>query len=443
MKLKFSTTQLVMLTFALAITVGTCLLMLPVSAKSGAVTPFEDALFTATTSTCVTGLVVLPTFSHWSFFGQVVILVLIQVGGLGIITVMSAIMLTLKKRLGLGDSIIIKDSFNINTMSGISLFVKKVVLFTLAFECVGALLYMTVFVPEFGVRGIWYSLFNSVSAFCNAGIDVIGENSLINYVTAPMINLTTSLLIISGGIGYTVWFDLYDTFKKKRGVRYLTLHSKLAISATALLLLFGTLLFFAFEYDGTALRGLGFFEKLQACFFQSVTTRTAGFATVDQASLTDSSAFLSLFLMLVGGSPVGTAGGIKTVTLAVIVFAGISAVKNEESTTVFSRTIPSETVKKAVAVILMSLSTVFVSTLLLLSVTDAPLLDVIYETVSATATVGLTRNLTPTLGLLGKVIIIFTMYLGRIGPISLALAFKTKKQKIRSVKFPNEKISVG
>ena len=443
MKLKFSTTQLVMLTFALAIIVGTCLLMLPISTKSGVVTSFEDALFTATTSTCVTGLVVLPTFSHWSFFGQTVILFLIQIGGLGIITVMSAIMLTLKKRLGLGDSVIIKDSFNLNTLSGISRFVKKVVLFTLFFEGAGMLVYLTVFVPEFGVRGIWYSLFNSVSAFCNAGLDVIGENSLMNYLTDPVINLTTSILIVAGGIGYTVWFDIYDTFKKKRGVRYLTLHSKIALSTTAILLLFSTVLFFIFEYNGTALKGLGFFEKLQACFFQSVTTRTAGFATVDQALITDSSAFLSLFLMLVGGSPVGTAGGIKTVTLAVLVFAGLSAVKNEESTTVFSRTVPSETVKKAIAVTLMSLSTVFISTLLLLTFTDAPLLDVIYETVSATATVGLTRNLTPTLGLWGKVIIIFTMYIGRIGPISLALAFKTKKQKIRSVKFPSEKISVG
>ena len=243
-KFRFSTTQIIMFSFLLAILVGSLLLSLPISSASGKSAPYIDALFTATTATCVTGLVTVTTATTWSTFGHIIILILIQIGGLGIITIMSGIMIALHKRLSIGDRLLLQDAFNLNSLTGLVRFVKKVFAGTLIVEGIGALFYMIVFVPEFGAKGIWFSLFNSVSAFCNAGIDIIGENSLCNYATNPIINIVTSLLIILGGIGYVVWWDLIRVLKtrsiKKRGLwNYLTLQSRAAILITAILILFG------------------------------------------------------------------------------------------------------------------------------------------------------------------------------------------------------------
>lgn len=448
-RISLSTTHMILLSFLLAILVGSVLLVLPVSSADGKSVTYTDALFTATTSVCVTGLVTVTTSSAWSFFGQFVILLLIQIGGLGIITILSGFMIGLHKRMGLGDRILLQDAFNLNSMSGIVQFLKKVIIGTLAVEGVGALLYMTVFVPEYGVRGIWISIFNAVSAFCNAGMDVIGEDSLCGYVLHPMINFVTSMLIVLGGLGYIVWWDFLRVIKNFRKQKFqcfkkLTLHSKIALSATGILLLSGAVLFFLFEYQNPqTIGGFSLPGKLQAALFQSVTTRTAGFATVPQQNLTDASAIVSLLLMFIGGSPVGTAGGVKTVTIAVLLLSAFSVIRNREDTVLFRRTISKQAVGKAVAVVSMSFLIAFVSTVLLAAVTGAPALDVMYETFSATATVGLSRNLTASLNIWGKLIIIVTMYLGRVGPISLVIAFNTKKRKENIIKNPTEEISVG
>lgn len=444
-----STTHLIMLSFLFAIFIGSILLVLPISSADGISVSYIDALFTATTATCVTGLVTLPTVTAWSTFGQVVILCLIQLGGLGVVTVMSGFMIALHKKMGIADRLLIQEAFNLNTLSGLIRFVKKVIGATFLVEGVGALLYMTVFVPEYGLRGIWISIFNSISAFCNAGLDIISENSLCEYATNPIINIVTSALIIIGGIGYIIWWDVIRVLqlRKKQGkkcVQKLSLHSKIALWMTAFLIISGTLAFFIFEYNNELTIGNhSLFDKLQISFFQSVTTRTAGFATIPQQNLTSASAFISLVLMFIGGSPVGTAGGIKTVTAAVLLLTALAMVQNKNEITAFNRSLSQKAVKKAIAVFCMSFIIMFISTVLLSAVSDAPALDVLYETVSATATVGLTRNLTPTLNLWGKIIIIITMYLGRIGPISLAVALNMKKSSQNIVKTPTEEISVG
>ena len=437
------------MSFLIAILAGALLLSLPISAADGKATPFVDALFMATTSTCVTGLVVTPTVSSWSVFGQAVILILIQIGGLGVITIMSGLMILLNKKMGIGDRMLLQDAFNLNSLSGLIRFVKRVVCGTFMIEGIGALLYMLVFVPQFGAKGIWISVFTAISAFCNAGIDIIAENSLCDYALNPMMNIVTCGLIVLGGIGYIVWWDVVRILKQARSKKVkffknLTLHSKIAITATLILILGGAALIFAFEYNNPqTIKDYTLLQKIEVSLFQSVTTRTAGFATVPQENLTNASAIVCLLLMFIGGSPVGTAGGIKTVTFAVLVAAAFASIRNKEDTELFGRRLTKQAVSKATAVTFMSFAIMFTSTVLLSAVTDANALDVVYETVSATATVGLTRNLTASLSSVGKIIIIFTMYLGRVGPISLAVAFNQRKDNQNIVRNPIEEISVG
>ncbi len=448
-RIRVSTTHIILLSFLIAILIGALLLSLPISSADGKAASFLDAVFTATTATCVTGLVVTPTISSWSIFGQAVILMLIQIGGLGVITIMSGLMILLHKKMGIGDRLLLQDAFNLNSLSGLVRFVKKVVGGTLIIEGIGAVLYMTVFIPEFGAKGIWISVFTSVSAFCNAGIDIIAENSLCNYALNPIINIVTCGLIILGGIGYIVWWDVLRVLKQARTkkvklFRNLTLHSKIAITATLILIFVGAALIFAFEYNNPqTIKEYTLLQKIEVSLFQSVTTRTAGFATVPQENLTNASSVVCLLLMFIGGSPVGTAGGIKTVTFAVLVASAFTSICNKEDTEVFGRRLTKQAVSKAVAVTCMSFIIMFISTVLLSAVTDANALDIVYETVSATATVGLTRNLTASLNSIGKLIITITMYLGRVGPISLAVAFKRSKDNQNIVKNPIEEISVG
>ncbi|MBR6794504.1 MAG: potassium transporter KtrB, partial [Clostridia bacterium] len=291
--------------------------------------------------------------------------------------------------------------------------------------------------------------FNSVSAFCNAGIDIVAENSLCNYATNPLINIVTAALIILGGLGYIVWWDVLRVVrsrspKNRKVFRHLTLHSKIAITVTAGLVLVGAILIFIFEYANPLTIGeMSLFDKIQVSFFQSVTTRTAGFASVLQENLTNASAMVSIVLMMIGGSPVGTAGGMKTVTMAVLVCSAFATVRNKNSATLFGRRIAEESVKKAVAVAVTFLTICTVSTVLLMAACDASALDAVYETVSATATVGLSRNLTSTLTALGKLIVIVTMYFGRVGPISLAVAFGSKNESQNVISEPTEEISIG
>jgi len=362
---------------------------------------------------------------------------------------MTGWMLLLNRKLGIGDRLLIQDAFNLNTMSGLVKFVKNVLFGTLIIEGIGAVLYMLVFIPEFGARGIWISVFNSVSAFCNAGIDIIAENSLCNYATNPLINIVTSVLVILGGLGYIVWWDVLRVVKsrspKNRKIfRHLTLHSKIAITVTVGLILVGAILIFIFEYANPLTIGeMDLFDKIQVSFFQSVTTRTAGFASVPQENLTNASAAVSVILMLIGGSPVGTAGGMKTVTIAALICSALATIRNKNSAALFGRRISDDSVKKAVAVVVMFLTICATSTVLMLATSNASAIDAVYETVSATATVGLSRNFTSTLNTFGKIIIVVTMYFGRIGPISLAVALGRKNESQNVISEPTEDISIG
>jgi trk system potassium uptake protein TrkH len=448
-KFTLTTTQFILVSFLVTILIGSILLSLSISSRSGKPVSYMDALFTATTSTCVTGLVTLPTVSTWSVFGQIVILFLIQIGGLGVVTIMSGVMLLLNKKMGIGDRLLIQDAFNLNTMEGLTTFIKNVLFGTLIIEGIGAALYMLVFVPAFGAKGIWISIFNAVSAFCNAGMDIFAENSLCDYATNPLINAVTSALIILGGLGYIVWWDVLRvcrsrTPKNGRIFRHLTLHSKIAITFTLGLIFVGGALIFIFEYHNPkTIADMSLFDKIQVSLFQSVTTRTAGFASIPQEDLTNASAVVSVIWMLVGGSPVGTAGGVKTVTTAILICSALATIRNKNSASLFGRRISEASVKKAVAVCVTFTSICAVATILLLATSETPVLDVVYEAVSATATVGLSRNLTSCLNTFGKLVIIATMYLGRVGPISLAVALGSKNESQNVISEPTEEISIG
>lgn len=441
-----SSIQIIMLAFLLVIVTGSILLSLPLSSANNMDIAYIDALFTATTSTCVTGLVTLPTVTTWSFFGQLIILVLIQIGGMGVITVITGVMILADKRLGIEDRILIGESFNLNSLEGMAKFVKKVITITFIIELVGALLYMIVFIPELGYKGIWVAIFTSVSAFCNAGIDIIAENSLCDYALNPVVNITTMLLIVLGGIGFVVLLDLERIIKnrKRRHLKFLSLHSKIALSVTLFLIIVGAVLFFVFEHNNPhSIKGYSLAEKFMVSLFQSVTTRTAGFATIPQENLTNASAFVTVLLMFVGGSPTGTAGGIKTITLYILFVSAVSVVRNKRTVDVFNRQISADAIKRAMAVFVTSFFIVICSTVIILAFSNGSFIDVIYETVSATATVGLSRNFTGTLNFVGKIVIILTMYLGRVGPISLAFAFSTRKNNENIITNPVEEISVG
>ena len=448
-KLKFSTTQTILLSFLGVVLIGSILLSLPISSATGERVPYLDALFTATTSTCVTGLVTLPTVSTWSLFGQIVILVLIQIGGLGFIAIISGLMILLTRRMGIGHKLLIQDAFNLNTMEGLSKFIRNVLLGTLLIEALGAVLCMTVFVPQFGMHGIWISVFHSISAFCNAGIDILAENSLCDYATNPIINIVTSALIILGGIGYIVWWDVLRVIrsgavKKGHFWAHLTLHSKIAITTSAVLIFGGGLLILIFEFNNPATIGnLSFLDKIQVSLFQSVTTRTAGFASVPQENLRNTTSVISMAMMLVGGSPVGTAGGLKTVTIAVLICSAFATIRNKREATLFGRRVSSDSIRRAVAVVVTFGCIALVSTTLLAAATGADLLDVVYESVSAIATVGLSRGFTGSLNAVGKLIVIVTMYLGRVGPISLAVALGSQNESQNVISEPEEDISIG
>ncbi len=448
-KLSLSTTQIILLGFLAVIFIGSLLLALPISTKTGKPISYIDALFTATTSTCVTGLVTVPTYSTWSVFGQIVILVLIQIGGLGVVAFMALFMIFINKKLRLRDNQLIQDAFNLTTLDGLKKFVKNVFLGTFIIEGIGALLYMFVFIPEFGLKGIWISFFNSISAFCNAGIDIIGPVSLCAYATNPLINIVTSLLIILGGLGFIVWWDVIRVFKdfkvkKIKCLKFLTLHSKIVLSATLTLILGGGLLILLFEYNNTlTIADNNLFDKIQISIFQSITCRTAGFATIPQENLTNASSLVCILLMFIGGSPVGTAGGIKTITIVALIATALASIRNKRDVDLFNRTLSSEITRKAVAVTCMSLTIVLISTILLTLTTDRSLLDVTYETISAAATVGLSRDFTSYLNIWGKLIIIITMYFGRVGPISLAIVFRSGKDETNIIKNPTEDVSVG
>ena len=437
---KLNTAQIITLGFAGVIILGGLLLWLPFCAAPGNHTSFSDAMFTATTCVCVTGLVTVVTASHWSMAGRVIILLLIQIGGVGLISLGSIIFISLRKKISLRNRRIIQESYNLDRMSGMVVVVKRVLLCVLGAEGIGTVCYAFRFVPQFGVvRGVGQSVFTAVSAFCNAGVDMLGEESLAPYVSDPVVNFTTMGLIIMSGLGFVVWWDLWDKIKKVfhgklsvgRIYRSLRLHSKIVVTMTAILVIGGTVLIFLFDFHNPdSMGGYSTGTKLMASMFQAVTTRTAGFFTISQERFSNATYLLCLLLMIIGGSPMGTAGGIKTTTIAVLAMSLLANLRGKNDVEAHNRRIRESYLRSAIVVAGMGLFTVFVMSILLCAaMPEAPVADVIYEITSAAATVGLSRGLTPQLSTTGKWIVIITMYLGRIGPLTLGTAVTVRAQK--------------
>ena len=440
---KLNTAQIITLGFAGVIILGGLLLWLPFCTAPGYHTSFTDAMFTATTSVCVTGLVTVVTATQWTLIGKIIILVLIQIGGVGLISLGSIIFISLRKKISLRNRRIIQESYNMDRMSGMVNLVRKVLLCVLGAEGIGAVCYSFRFIPQFGpVKGIGYSVFTAVSAFCNAGIDLIGEDSLAPYVPDPVVNFTTIGLVIMSGLGFVVWWDIWDKIKQvvrgklplNRAFKTLRLHSKMVLVMTVSLIVGGTVLIFLFEHGN--IYSIGAYStgtKWMASLFQSVTTRTAGFFTVGQDRFSNATYLLCLVLMLIGGSPMGTAGGIKTTTVAVLLLGLKSNLQGKKDVEVHHRRIRDSYIRSAIVVTGMAFGVLIVMSILLCAVMPKTAVqDVVYEITSAVATVGLTRGLTPQLNAIGKWIVILTMYLGRIGPLTLGTAVTVRAQKMPS-----------
>ena len=442
-----------MLTFLAVILLGTLFLMLPFSTASGEWCPFLTALFTAVTSVCVTGLVVVDTYSFWSFPGKVIILLLIQTGGLSVVILWARLIVLLHKRSSLRFRMLVQDYFNLDNLQGLSRFMNNVIRGTLIVEGAGAVLYSLVFIPQYGfLKGLWLSVFTSVSAFCNAGIDILGPDSLIPYRSSLIINLTTMLLIILGGLGFFVWFDMIRTSRECRKKRFgsrafrsrLHEHTRLVLAATLLLIVSGTVIVFIGEARNPETIGeMSPGGKLLASLFQSVTFRTAGFSTVPQQELTPFTCIAGLFFMMIGGSPAGTAGGIKTVTAAVLLLNAVSYIRGDSETVAYGRTVSHRLVSRAIAIITVHFAFTLLFTELLLLTNDVPALSAVYEIVSATGTVGLSRGLTASLNTAGKIIVMLAMFVGRITPISMVMFFITGNQSKDSIRYPEGRFLVG
>lgn len=442
-----TTTRVIMLGFLLGALVGSILLYLPISLRQGVRIDYIDALFVAVSGICVTGLSTVNIGLTFSTFGQVVLLIIIQLGGLGIVTFTTLLLVVFKKQITLETRILMQSAYNLDTLSGLVKLTMRIVKATLCVEGVGAFLYAFVFIPEYGLIGIWYAVFHSVSAFCNAGIDLLGGNSLCAYRDHVFMNLATMFLIIAGGIGFPVYWEIGRVLRERVGRckdgRKMSFHARLVIYVTFILLVAGAIITFVLEYNNPMTLGnLSTPQKLLASMFQSVTLRTAGFATIDQGYFRSASCLWYLVIMFIGGSPAGTAGGVKTITVTLLCASVISNIKGKKEVTILQRKITDEVIRRCVAIIVFSFSILFILTGVLLAVQDMDLMDVIYEMTSAIATVGLSRGMTGQLSVVGKVIVALAMYLGRIGPITLAFAFNTNRT-IPSVSYAEGKTIIG
>lgn len=439
-KIKLNGVQILALGFIAVIIIGSVILSLPISSRSGESTNFLDAIFTSTSAVCVTGLITLDTSTHWSTFGQTVIMTLIEIGGLGFMSFAVLISLILGKKITLRERLIMQEAMNTYSIQGLVKMVKYVLAFTVSVQFFGALLLSTQFVPEYGIsRGLFYSVFHSISAFCNAGFDLFGT-SLVTYSSNNVVILVISALIIIGGLGFTVLLELYD-FK---GIKKLSIHAKLVIITTLILIFGGTILMLLFEFNNAeSIGNMSINDKLLNSFFASVTPRTAGFNSVDTSGMTLASKILTIILMLIGGSPGSTAGGLKTVTCGILVLTIISVIKGREDTEVFGRRFTKEIVYKAFTIVFIGISLVIGVTMILsYTETGANFVDLLYESSSALGTVGLTLGLTPNLTPIGKILIMIMMYLGRVGPLTVMLAL-TRKRKKSGYKYPEGKILIG
>lgn len=438
-KKRLSSFQVILLGFAGVILLGALLLMLPISSAERVVTPFNEALFTSTSAVCVTGLVVKDTGSYWSSFGQAVIITLIQIGGLGVVTIAASFSMLAGRRISLMQRSTMQDAISAPKVGGIVKLTKFIITGTFIIEAVGAVSMMPVFCKNFGAKGIWMSVFHSVSAFCNAGFDILGTEgnqfcSLTPYTSNPVINITVMLLIVIGGIGFLTWDDIYNN---KFKIKKYSMQSKIILLTSLILILLPAIYFFIFDYSDYSIG-----NRLLASLFQSVTTRTAGFNTTDLTKLTRPSQAIMIFLMLVGGSPGSTAGGLKTTTMAVLILNAFACFKRKENVCAFGRRIDDSVIKNAATIVMMYITLFFIGGVSICTVEKLPLVASLFETASAIGTVGLTLGITPKLSLASQVILIVLMYLGRVGGLTLIYATLSGKKQINA-KLPLDKITVG
>ena len=439
LKRKLSSFQLILLGFAGVILLGALILTLPISSKSHEWTSFIDALFTSTSAVCVTGLIVFDTATHWTIFGQIIILLLIQVGGMGVVTIAVSLAVASGKKIGLFSRETMKNAISAPNVSGIVRLTGFIIKGIFLVEMIGALIMLPVFCTDYGAEGIWVAVFHSVSAFCNAGFDIMGTKSgeftsLTHYSAQPGINITIMLLIIIGGIGFLVWEDIC---KHKWRIREYRTQSKLVLIVTAALIVLPAVYFFFFECGDLPVT-----ERILASLFQSVTPRTAGFNTINLTAISGTGLYLMIILMLIGGSPGSTAGGMKTTTIAVLFSSAFSVFRKKDNAELMKRRIDDETVKTASAVFLMYITLFLVGGMAISTIENLPITSCLYETASAVGTVGLTLGITPTLGSVSKMILIMSMFFGRVGGLTLIYAaFGANKKQV--AKLPADTIAVG
>lgn len=448
MKLKtkkfWSYPKIVAFGFFILIALGTVLLMLPFSSRSGHSAPFLDALFTSVSASCVTGLVVVDTFTGWTLFGQLVILCLMQIGGLGFLTILTMFSMFFHRKIGLKERSLLQESVNTMYIGGIVRLIRKILIGTAVVELSGAALLSIRFIPLLGTaRGIYTSIFTSVSAFCNGGFDLMGRfeefSSITMFKNDVLVTVVVSLLILIGGIGFFVWDDI--TVNKWRVSRY-QLHTKLVLISTAVLTVLGTAVFCALEYHNE-LEGLSLGHKINASLFMAVTPRTAGFSTVDLGSMTSGGKFLTLVYMFIGGNPGSTAGGAKTITIIVMIMSAYSSLKNRDDINVMKRRLEPDALRRAASVVTINMSLIIVSMLIISAAqSELDLTDTALEVFSAINTVGMSVGITRSLNAVSKIVIIFLMFLGRVGSVSFALLF-TERRSPQTVMNPVEKINIG
>ena len=437
-KRKLSSSQIILFGFAGVILVGTLLLLLPFATNSGQSASFWDALFTSTSAVCVTGLIVQDTATYWSGFGQTVILLLIQIGGMGVITVAAAITMVSGKKISLMQRSTMQDAISAPQVGGIVRFTGFILKGIVLFELLGAVVLMMVFIPEYGIKGIWLAVFHSISAFCNAGFDLMGTyspySSLTFYADHPVVNITIMLLIIIGGIGFLTWQDIRQNGLHMNRYR---MQSKVILATTGILLFVPAVYFFFLEFSAEPMG-----RRLLLSLFQAVTPRTAGFNTADLTTLSETGQAFTIGLMLIGGSPGSTAGGMKTTTAAVLISCAIAVFRKRENGRFFGRRIADDTVKNAVTVFIMYISLFLLGGMIISRVENLPVLTCLFETASAIGTVGLTLGITPQLHLVSRLILISLMFLGRVGGLTLIFATLSATKNTLS-KLPLEKITVG
>ena len=440
---KLTYTQLIAAGFLGIIALGSLLLCLPISSKAGLWTPYINSLFTATSATCVTGLVVYDTFSHWSMFGQLVILLMIQIGGIGFMTIITLFSLVLGRQISLHERKLIMQSAGALQVGGVVSLIKKVAFATFMIEGIGAVLLSFRFVPERGVaQGIYAAIFHSVSAFCNAGFDLMGYyepfSSLTRYVTDPLVNYTLIALILLGGLGFFVWRDVATN--KWRFSKY-QLHTKLALMMTAILTVGGMVLFFIFEYSATQ-ADMSIGQRVMVSLFQAVTPRTAGFNTTDINAFSESGSMLTMMLMFIGGNPGSTAGGIKTTTLLVLVLSIVATCRHSTGITIFKRRMEDGIARQAAAIATIYMIAIMAASMIMGALEPLDMKTILFETISAAGTVGLTAGATQVMGSVSKIMIMILMFGGRVGGLTLALVLAEKRVHV-PLERPTEKIMLG